>query len=97
MAKPQYRWAHQQEREKWRPIVAAGQAYCMEPICVMKTRLIPPAWANTQLWHLCHDAATGQWIGPGHRRCNLAERNRRRNRRRRRASTPTPTTGRWVL
>lgn len=101
MAKAQYRHAHQQERKRWIPVVAAGQAYCAEPVCVMRSRLIPPAWAHTQLWHLCHDAASGRTIGPGHRRCNLAERNRRvRNGRpkwRRSKSKPASTTGRWVL
>lgn len=78
MSKPQYRYAHQQERERWRPVVATGRVLCAEPICLMDTRYIPASWADTKLWHLSHDAATGAWIGPSHRRCNLAESNRRR-------------------
>src|SRR5690242_12033595 len=55
MSKPRYRYAHQQTRNAWRPIVAAGEAYCAEPVCKFKSRLIPPEWAGTQLWHVCHD------------------------------------------
>lgn len=99
MAKPQYGHAHQQERKRWIPVIEAGEAYCAEPVCVMRSRLIPPAWARTQLWHLCHDKATGLTIGPGHRRCNLTERNRRiRNgRRRKQPPKPDPKRGRWVI
>lgn len=97
MSKPQYRYAHQQERKRWAPVVAAGEAYCTEPICLMRSRWIPPGTP----WHLSHDAATGRWIGPSHRRCNLAESNRRRHLRlgRRAASKAagTPTSGRWRL
>lgn len=77
MSKPQYRHAHQQERKRWQPTVEAGQAYCVEPICLEqqagRTRWIHPL----SPWHLCHDATTGRWLGPGHRRCNIAESNRR--------------------
>ena len=91
MSKPQYRHAHKQERKRWAPIVEAGQAYCAEPRCVVAetggTRWIPPG----SPWHLCHDAKTGQWIGPGHARCNHAE-NARRNNPKRAAKVR-----RWVL
>lgn len=77
MSKPQYRRAHQAERERWRPTVEAGQAYCVEPIC-LELRDGRGRWIHPlSKWHLCHDAATGAWLGPGHPRCNIAESNRR--------------------
>lgn len=97
MAKPQYQYAHQQERKRWIPVIEAGEAYCAERVCVMASRWIPPSWARTQLWHLCHDKASGLTIGPGHRRCNLAERNRRVRNGRPKRPKPSPTAGRWVL
>ena len=97
MAKPKYGHAHQQERERWRPIVAAGEAYCAEPVCLMRSRLIPAAWAPTQLWHVCHDPSGLIVIGVGHRRCNLAEAARRGNRMRRKRPPRTPKSGRWVI
>lgn len=75
MSKPQYRYAHQQERKRWKPVVDSGQARCAEPICLMPSRWIPPG----SRWHLSHDAATGKWIGPSHERCNCAENARRNN------------------
>lgn len=96
MAKPQYRHAHQQERERWRPIVDAGQAMCAEPICLMTTRWIPPGTP----WHLSHDPTGTITIGPSHRRCNLAENARRNNPKRNRRTTTTTkpaTPNRWAL
>lgn len=93
MSKPRYRHAHQQERERWRPVVAAGEAMCAEPICLFKSRLIPAHWAPTQLWHLSHDPTGTVTIGPSHRRCNLAEAARRGNKTRARAGA---TRG-WTL
>lgn len=79
MSKPQYRYAHQQERKKWEPVVSAGQAWCSEPVCVVAnrggSRWIPPG----SRWHLSHDAKTGQWIGPSHMSCNCSENARRNN------------------
>lgn len=102
MAKPRYRYAHQQERKTWVPVVAAGEAYCAEPVCKMRSRLIPPAWANTQLWHLCHDPTGTVVIGPGHRRCNTSEGATRGNRMRAKGKQPPvvkrkPTANRWTL
>jgi hypothetical protein len=100
MSKPLYRHRHQLEKEAWRPIIAEGGVMCAEPVCVMKSRLIPATWAPTQLWHLSHDYRTGQTIGPSHRRCNLAEVNRRRHRHRRAIRRPAEEAeprGRWVI
>lgn len=85
-----YGWRHQKVRAQLRPTVAAGLAVCVEPVCVMATRAIPAVWANTPLWHVSHDASTGQVLGPSHRRCNLAENARRNNPRRRRPA-------RWLM
>lgn len=79
MTSPQYRHAHQQEREGWRLVIARGGARCAEPVCLLPSRLIPAEWADTQLWHLSHDPTGTVTIGPSHRRCNLAENARRNN------------------
>lgn len=101
VSKPRYRHAHQQERKRWAPVVAAGDAYCAEPVCLMKSRWIPPNWATTQLWHLCHDPSGTIVIGVGHRKCNLSEAAKRGNKMRSRKAKPPPTkkrpTNRWVL
>ena len=92
MGGSKYGYAHQQEREAWRPIVAAGQAVCAEPVCKIQqrggTRAIPAEWAPTQLWHVCHDPSGTLVIGVGHRACNLSEAARRGNRMRRRRAKP---------
>lgn len=96
MAKPRYRYAHQQERNNhWRPIVAAGEAYCAEPICLLPSRWIPPEWAPTQLWHVCHDPTGTVVIGVGHRKCNTSEGATRGNRMRGRREPSTAN--RWTL
>lgn len=95
MGGSKYGWQHQQEREHWRSIVASGEAYCAEPVCLMRSRWIPPSLANTQLWHVCHDPSGTVVIGVGHRRCNLAEAARRGNRMRRRRPKPEPPPSQW--
>jgi hypothetical protein len=70
MSKPQHRTAeYLATRKRLAPIVEAGQAFCSEPRCLMRSRWIPPGTP----WDLSHDT-TGQVIlGPSHRRCNRAE------------------------
>jgi hypothetical protein len=95
VSKAKYRWAHQQERKTWAPIVDAGEAWCQqtEPTlpgsapgtgCVMKTRWIAPGTP----WQLAHDDTGTITLGPAHRRCNLRDAavrgNKMRARRRRR-------------
>ena len=70
-----YGKAHRLERAKWKPIVDAGSAICAEPVCLMPTRWIKPG----SPWHLSHNTDGTAWIGPSHRRCNLAENARRNN------------------
>lgn len=98
MAKPQYGWAHQQARAAWAPTVAAGDAYCTELVCVMRTRWIAPG----ARWDLAHDRATGGYLGPAHARCNRREGAAHGNHARAAAQRPTapprpPTAGRWAL
>lgn len=69
MAKAKYGYRHQKERERWAPVVAAGQAYCCEPVCLMPDRWIRPG----SRWHLSHDRSGTVWIGVSHYRCNTTE------------------------
>ena len=109
MAKPRYRYRHQQERKAWEPIVAAGEAVCMQPDphrpgsepgsgCVMKTRWIAPG----AKWQLAHDETGTVTLGPAHTRCNARDGAIRGNKMRARKSRPkvvkrSPTANRWQL
>jgi hypothetical protein len=64
-----YGHLHKQERERWRPVVEAGNARCAELICLLPTRTINPGAP----WDLAHNRQTGAYRGPAHRRCNRAE------------------------
>ena len=86
-----YGWQHQQERERWRPVVEAGNAVCAERICISQTgRRIRPGTP----WDMAHDRTTGAYLGPAHQGCNRREGavhgNRNRNRGRRNRQTPAP-------
>ena len=91
MAKPRYRYAHQQIRKRLRAIVDAGEAYCVEPVCVMPSRWIQPGTP----WDVCHDPTGTITTGPGHARCNRREGASRGNRMRR--AKPVRTPRRWAL
>ena len=86
-----YGAAHRAARIELTPSVAAGAAYCAEPICLEeadgRSRWIPPAAA----WDLAHDRERGGYRGPAHARCNRAEGGRFRQAKAR--ATPR----RWVL
>lgn len=73
MSDPRYRYAHQQERKRLEPIVEAGQAFCVEPVCKVAraggSRWIPPG----SRWHLSHNPAGTAWTGPSHATCNESE------------------------
>lgn len=57
-----YGAAHQRERARWAPIVAAGRAVC--------ARCRKPIAPNTA-WDLGHDDTDRtRYAGPEHRRCN---------------------------
>jgi hypothetical protein len=64
-----YGWAHQQQRAKWVPIVAAGQATCHARICLLPSRWIRPGTP----WDMGHNDARTAWTGPEHSRCNRAD------------------------
>lgn len=81
-----YGYAHRAERERWRPLVDAGDAWCAEIVCLMPDRWIEPGTA----WDLCHDRETGGYLGPGHQGCNRAEGGREKHKRKRER-------GRWIL
>lgn len=69
-----YGWPHQRERERWRPVVEAGDgvcARCGEPI------LPGSAW---DLGHDDHDRSV--YRGPEHRGCNRGAGGAKGNRRR---------------
>lgn len=61
-----YGWAHQKERARLTPLVDAGQAYCMQPVCVHRDRWIRPGTP----WALGHNDTRTAWIGPVHADCN---------------------------
>lgn len=90
-----YGHSHRVERAKVKPIVDAGQAWCTEPICLLKSRWIPPGTA----WDLAHDRAAGpgQYLGPAHRKCNRSEGATYGNRRRSKTTRTTPRRRRWIL
>lgn len=91
-----YGRAHQVERERWRPTVEAGQAWCTEPICLHDDRWIPPGTP----WHLAHNREAGGYRGPAHERCNTSEGatfgNRRRGGRTEQYDADAPL-NRWAL
>lgn len=96
MAKPKYDTPeHRAERKRLERLVAAGRAYCVEPICLEeldgRTRWIPP---NSQ-WHVPHneDGVTYRG-GAAHSRCNSSEGSRRWHSRLKRNSQPPR---RWEL
>lgn len=71
---------HQAERARWEPVVAAGHAYCHEPVCVQPGgRWIRPGSA----WNLSHTPDKSAYLGPSHARCNSREAGIRGNPRRR--------------
>jgi hypothetical protein len=50
-----------------------GYAYCAQPMCVMRTRLITP----TMRWCAGHNDAGTEYIGLVHTRCNTSDAGRR--------------------
>jgi hypothetical protein len=56
-----YGWDHRIERNRWVPLVAAGQA-----ICARCGRPIHPA----QEWHLDHNYDRTGYLGVSHAHCN---------------------------
>ena len=66
---------HKNQRRHWARIIAQGEGYCAEPICLMEERWIEPGTP----WHVCHDPTGTHYIGPGHQRCNTTEAATRQN------------------
>ncbi len=75
-----YGVAHQRERARWAPRVAAGAVACWR----CQTPIDP-----NEPWDLGHnDEDRGKYNGPEHRKCNRGEPSRRRAR-------PQPHSRRW--
>lgn len=74
-----YGTEHQRLRAQLKPVVDAGQGWCTEPVCLMRTRWIPPGTA----WDLAHLPDRSGYRGAAHRKCNRADGARRGNRMRR--------------
>ncbi len=82
-------------RRAWAQVVAEGQAFCSERVCLYASRWIAPGAS----WHLAHSPDRTMILGPAHARCNLSEAGRRGNprgaaKRRRRRKTWRPAS-RW--
>lgn len=80
MALPKYNTAeHKALATRFAADIKAGRGWCVEPICVMTTRFIPPGTPRKG-WHVPHneDGITYRG-GPAHARCNGAENARRNN------------------
>jgi hypothetical protein len=86
-----YGQAHRAERAKWVLIVDAGQGYCTAPLCLHRSRYIPPG-SN---WHLGHTADGLAYAGPQHEKCNTSDGGRRRHGPPRRKMVKTPAVKRW--
>jgi hypothetical protein len=69
-----YGGAHEALRKRWEPKVAAGKAYCHEPVCIKADRWIEPG----SEWDLAHQDDRRYYRGPAHRECNAEEARRRR-------------------
>lgn len=77
-----YGYAHQQERERWRPLVDAGQVACW--------RCQQPIIPGT-VWHLGHDDHDRRiYRGPEHEACNLRAAAAKGNRAGKRYTSSTP-------
>jgi len=61
-----YDLEYNRTKEKYRPIVAAGQAACTATNCLAPTRTIHP----NEPWDLGHSDDRTHIAGPQHRRCN---------------------------
>jgi hypothetical protein len=67
-----YGWSHQQERERWRPLVKAGKVDCSR--CVARGEPDPRIhpWQDWDLGHDDTDPKKRTYSGPEHRHCNRA-------------------------
>ena len=94
---PRYGAAHQAERARWAPLVAAGLAVCCETVCVNPGgRGIPPDLPGQPTrWHLAHTDDGQGYKGPAHGICNTSEAGRRGNPRGRR-KTRRATAQTWM-
>lgn len=83
MSKAKYQTPeHRAERKRWKPLVDRGEAYCVEPRCLVElatgSRWIKPG----SRWHVSHTPDGATYLGPSHERCNTSEGAARGNRER---------------
>lgn len=71
-----YGYAHRKVRAEWAAIVARGEGWCSEVVCLKATRHIDP----DEPWHLAHTADGTDYLGPAHAECNTSEGATRGNR-----------------
>jgi hypothetical protein len=64
---------HQKERARWKPVVDAGRAWCRQPVCLHRSRWIPPG----SDWALGHNDTRDAYLGPCHADCNQRDGARR--------------------
>lgn len=89
-----YGYAHRKVRAEWAAIVARGDGWCSEVVCLKESRHIDPA----EPWHLAHTADGTDYLGPAHAECNTSEGATRGNRGRVTPVFPTEkhtTTAQW--
>lgn len=77
MAKAQHHTAeHRAAYTEYRKAQASGEElWCVEPVCLMVSRVIYPH----QPVDVCHDTTGSYVTGPGHAKCNRSEGARRGN------------------
>lgn len=70
MAKAQHRTAeYRAAKRDLRLLVQAGEAWCVEPRCLMPSRWIEP----DTTWDVCHTPDGLTITGAGHSKCNRSE------------------------
>lgn len=69
---PEYGYQHRKVKAAMQREIDAGRGWCVEVVCLMATREIPPHTPGRD-WHVCHDTTGQVIIGPGHARCNTSE------------------------
>ena len=67
---------HRAQRKQLAGLIAAGDGWCVEAVCLMPSRWIEPGTP----WDVAHDSTGTQYRGAAHSRCNRSEGATRGNR-----------------